>query len=135
MGIPASTPPSMTNSAPVQKLDSSDARKVVICAISSGCPTRPSVASRARYGFGSNPSFASDVMGVSIAPGWTELTRMPDGPGSNAAVLVRPRTANLLDTYAPVAAAPAMPLIDEKLTIEPPPADRIGAITARTVSY
>ena len=39
-------------------------------------------------------------MAVSIPAGWTELTRMPCGPSSIAAVLVMPVTANLLATYA-----------------------------------
>ena len=36
------------------------------------------------------------VIGVSIMPGWTELTRIPFGPSSIAATLVMPRIANLV---------------------------------------
>jgi hypothetical protein len=38
------------------------------------------------------------TIGVSMMPGWFELTRMPSGPSSMAAAFVMPVTANLLAT-------------------------------------
>src|SRR5687767_2195064 len=61
------------------------------------------------------------TIGVSIPPGWTEFTRTPIRPRSRAAVLERPRTAHLLDTYAAADGSPTMPALDEMLMIDPPP--------------
>jgi hypothetical protein len=46
-----------------------------------------------------------------------------------AAVLVSPRTAHLLATYAPKRGRPCRPAVDEMLTIEPPPARTIDGVT------
>src|SRR5882724_7021795 len=52
-------------------------------------------------------------------------------PSSSAAVLVSPRTAHLLATYAASPNVAVNPAPDEILTIAPPPAFRIEGSTAR----
>jgi NAD(P)-dependent dehydrogenase (short-subunit alcohol dehydrogenase family) len=87
-------PPSTGISAPVTKDESGLSRKSTTAATSSTLPVRPSgvslrVACR-------NSGFAPAVMGVSMKPGWTVLTRMPRGPSSSAATWESPRSAHLL---------------------------------------
>ncbi len=57
---------------------------------------------------------------MSTAPGATELTRMPCGPFSIAAVLVRPTTPCFAATYAGVVGCGRKPDTEEMLMIEPP---------------
>ena len=56
-------------------------------------------------------------------------------PSSSAAVLVNPRTAHLLDTYAASPNVAVNPAPEEILTIAPPPALRIEGATARIPRY
>src|SRR5260370_8327936 len=56
-------------------------------------------------------------------------------PSSSAAVLVSPRTAHLLDTYAARPNVAVNPAPEEILTIAPPPALRIEDTTARIPRY
>src|SRR5207245_7836079 len=74
-------------------------------------------------------------IGVRITPGGIELTRMLSRPSSSAAVLVSPRTAHLLDTYAASPNVAVNPAPEEILTIAPPPALRIEGSTARIPRY
>ena len=65
--------------------------------MSSGCPTRPRATFLPTYDMSTFwPPAAVETIWVSIAPGWTELTRMCFLPSSIAATLVIPRIANLL---------------------------------------
>jgi hypothetical protein len=50
-----------------------------------------------------NVAGAVAIIGVSIRPGITALTRMPRSPNSSDAALVRPRKAHLLAVYAAAA--------------------------------
>src|SRR5581483_5819741 len=68
------------------------------------------------------------VIGVSMPPGCTLLTRIFSAPFSSAATFVMPRTANLLPVYAPQNNVPPSPSVDDRLTIEPPPARFIAGI-------
>src|SRR3546814_13894791 len=68
-------------------------------------------------------------MGVWIPPGCTELTRMPSGPRSMAAVFESPRRPHLLATYAPPDGSPTIPALEEMLMIDPPPARSIDGVT------
>ncbi len=60
------------------------------------------------------------VMGVAIGPGWIDITRMPNGPSSSAALLVRPRTPHLEAVEAPIDACPINPAVEEIVMIAPP---------------
>src|SRR6266850_5990658 len=98
---PSSTPPSMMNSEPVEKLASSEATNSTRRVTSSGSATRAIAkcfASAATAAAASGPA----VIGVRIGPGWIELTRMLSRPSSSAAVRVNPRTPHLLAAYAAV---------------------------------
>ena len=76
---PVTNPPSMTNSEPVMKLDSSDARNSASFATSSASPARP-------IGVSSIKAFTRVCRpcknGVSIAPGKITLTRTPRSASS-----------------------------------------------------
>ena len=63
--------------------------------MSSGVPTRRSGTFEAPYSIAASPP-CTRVIGVSIIPGCTELTRIPFGPSSIAAHLVIPRIAHLV---------------------------------------
>src|SRR5579862_1525787 len=70
-------------------------------------------------------------IGVSITPGWIELTRMRSDARSSAAHLVIPRSAHLVVAYASMFRTPRNPAPDEMLMIEPPPDVFIAGATAR----
>ena len=72
---------------------SSPARKRTASATSSGAPMRPRGASPARAARSSGVRKA--VMSVSMAPGATQFTRMPEGPSSLARAFVSPITPAL----------------------------------------
>ena len=72
----------------------------------------------------------SAIIGVSMMPGWIELTRMLNGPSSWAAPLVMPRTAHLVAAYAKQGEPPRIPPIDEMLMIEPERCSFIAGATA-----
>ena len=65
-------------------------------------------------------------------PGAIAFTRIPNSPTSFASRRVRPRIAALAVAYGtPVTGLALLPPIDEKVTIDPPPAFFICGITAR----
>ena len=75
----------------------------------------------------------ASIIGVSIAPGHTALTRMPCGAYSIAAVRVSPRTPCLLALYGDANGAPRSASVDATLTIAPRP--RIASSSARIASH
>src|SRR3989454_5552905 len=77
----------------------SDERKTIVCAISSGLPTRLSGTVAVRPAFLSSVPVKRFSIPVSIGPGATILTRTPDEAASSAADLVSPSTACLLAEY------------------------------------
>ena len=87
-------PPSTARIWPVTKDDSSEARNRTARATSCGLPTRLKRAlldhDLAAPGLG---RMRSAVSGVSIRPGATAFTRMPEGPKSVAIWRVMPMTA------------------------------------------
>src|SRR5882757_7850198 len=89
----ADFPPSTRYDAPVMNDALSDARNMMVWAISSGLPIRLSGTVAA------SPAFLSAVpvkrlsIPVSMGPGATRLMRTPDAAASNAADLVSPSTA------------------------------------------
>src|SRR3954463_2482043 len=125
----AVTPPSTTNSAPVQYDESSLARNATTDATSSASPIRLSPATFLPTYLRPSSSITARVIGVSMPPGCTELQRILSAPYSIAATLVMPRTPNLLAVYAPQNTVPASPSVEEMLTIEPPPARFIAGMT------
>ena len=86
----------MTNSWPVQKPDSSEARNSTRLATSVGVPRRPTGNERASRSRLASSLMAGipETMSVSMMPGCTELTLIPSRPNSLAATLVMPRTAH-----------------------------------------
>jgi hypothetical protein len=77
----------------------------------------------------------SFIVGVSIAPGQTALTRMPSWAYSIAAVRVRPMTPCLLALQGEAFGEPRSASVDATLTIAPPsPCARIAGISARIAS-
>ena len=71
------------------------------------------------------------TIGVSTAPGCTELTRMPSLAYWMAADLVNIRTAPLDALYTGLVEAwPISPDMEDVLTMEPPPARRISGMAA-----
>src|SRR5262249_13725901 len=107
---------------PVTKEAASEQSQTTASAISSGLPARPIgwAAAMAASTLGCWRVIRL-IIGVSIAPGQTTFTRMPDLAYSKAAVLVSPTTPCLLATYAPLPCAPTKPAPDAVLTIAPPP--------------
>src|SRR5215471_16394292 len=93
-------PPSMTNSLPVTKDASSEARYSTPYAISSVVPMRPRGVRRSRSSRVAGTDRERSVMGVSITPGCTELHRMPSLAYWVAVDLVNRRTATLEAPYA-----------------------------------
>ena len=68
------------------------------------------------------PTWSNSLaMGVSMMPGWMELTRTPWGASSWDAPLVMPRTAHLLAPYANAMPVPRNPAMEEMLMMEPLP--------------
>jgi hypothetical protein len=90
---PVTKPPSMTNSEPVMKLDSSEARNSASRATSSALPARCIGVSWVNASTSSGRPCRN---GVSIAPGRMTLTRMPRSTSSRAAECVSPRNPHLL---------------------------------------
>src|SRR5215217_6380511 len=107
---------------PVTNEAASEQSHTTASATSSGCPTRP-IGSRAMMRAICSGSFMPwAVIGVWMYPGQTQLTRIPCCAYSNAAVLVSPTTPCLLALYAAEPfQEPTKPLIEEVLTIVPPP--------------
>src|SRR5262249_33972574 len=122
-------PPSTTCSTPVTYDDASDKRKSTTDDTSSTVPGRRSDTRPVRSARSSSVLGAVYMPVSAMPPGWTELTRMPDGPRSFAALFVKPRTAHFDVAYDDNPTMPRNPAIDEMLTIEPPPAARIGSTT------
>ncbi len=104
----------------------SDRRKATAAAISSGAPTRPIGAPGKLPSPGWMPTGA--VIGVSVMPGCTELTRILASASSTAPIFDRPRTPHLEAPYPAVSARPVSPAADEMLTMEPPPFARSSGI-------
>src|SRR5580704_6755442 len=102
-------PPSTMYDAPVMNDALSDARNMMVWAISSGLPTRLSGTVAARPAFLSGVPVKRSSIPVSIGPGATMLTRTPDAAASSAADLVSPSTACLLAEYMEAPAAPVWP--------------------------
>src|SRR5260370_23274499 len=98
-------PPSTKYDAPVMNEALSDARNMMVWAISSGLPTRLSGTVAAKLAFLSAVPVKRFSIPLSIGPGSTMLTRTPDAAASIAADLVSPSTACLL--AADMAAPPA----------------------------
>src|ERR1035441_447254 len=101
------------------------ARKAMTRAISSERPMRPNIdnlwqASTTRSGFSSSDA-AQRSMGVSMAPGQTQLTRMLSAAKSSAIERVRPSSACLLTTYAIELRCAVMDCTDPTITMDPPP--------------
>src|SRR3954471_1615127 len=128
---PAFIPPSMTSSVPVTYFEASDARYKTPAAISIACPARPSGVAILARSSGSIGAFCPSAapagilpqIGVSIMPGWTELTRMPspNEAHSIAIALANSRTPPLVAQYPDNVAEPRHPAIDKVMTIEPLP--------------
>src|SRR5712671_6786171 len=97
----------------------SEERKAMVCAISSGFPTRLSGTVDAKRAFLSSVPVKRFSIPVSIGPGATMLTRTPDAAASSAADLVSPSTACLLAEYMEAPAAPVWPYVDDTLTMLP----------------
>lgn len=117
-------PPSTVNSEPVQKVDSSLARKTTTPATSSTVPARP-------RGIGIRSGGIWSVAGVEIRPGWTEFARMPWGASSIATDLVSPVRPHFEATYPCAQGVPRRPSMEEVLMIEPPPEAIIASAAAR----
>src|SRR6266853_6726808 len=117
----ADLPPSTTYDAPVMNEALSDARNMMVWAISSGLPTRLSGTVAARPAFLSSVPAKRFSIPVSIGPGATMLMRTPDAAASSAADLVSPSTACLLAAYMDAPAAPLRPYVDDTLTMLPLP--------------
>src|SRR5580658_154280 len=92
-------PPSTRYDAPVTNDALSDARNMMVWAISSGLPTRLSGTVAAKLAFLSGVPVKRSSIPVSIGPGATMLMRTPDAAASSAADLVSPSTACLLAAY------------------------------------
>src|SRR5580700_9404263 len=112
-------PPSTRYDAPVINDALSDARNMMVWAISSGLPTRLSGTVAAKPAFLSAVPVNRFSIPVSIGPGATMLTRTPDAAASSAADLVSPSTACLLAEYMEAPAAPVWPYVDDTLTMLP----------------
>src|SRR5205085_1201176 len=86
-------PPSTSIDSPFTNEALSEHSHTTASAICSGRPSSPvgDVAFIIRSISGS-PPMTPRIMGVSVLPGQTAFTRMPDRANSSAAVLVRPRT-------------------------------------------
>jgi hypothetical protein len=108
-------PPSTTYDAPVMNDALSDARNVMIWAISSGLPIRLSGTVAASPAFLSALPVKRFSMSVSIGSGATMLMRTPDAAASRAADFVNPSTACLLAAYTDAPAAPVRPYVDDTL--------------------
>src|SRR3979409_235686 len=106
-------------------LASSDAMKTIPSATSSERPSRPSGTCFARAALFSDVPVKRVSMPVSVGPGATAFTRIPDLASSSATDLVMPSTACLADvdrgpgrTFVPIGrgdvddAAAALPLHD-----------------------
>src|SRR6201999_2878758 len=87
LSLQALSPPSTVSVVPVTYEASSEARKRMQAATSSGLPIR-----RAGIAFAMSPSSTSSVKAVSISPGATALTVTPRRAASAATVLVKPIT-------------------------------------------
>src|SRR4029434_8855354 len=85
----AVSPPSMTNSLPVTKADSSEARYRTPQATSSGWPSLPSGWRAILRWRPSALASIRAVIGVSMTPGWTDVHRMPSLAYCTAVALVR----------------------------------------------
>src|ERR1700730_11264207 len=112
-------PPSTRYDAPVTNDALSDARNMMVSAISSGLPTRLSGTVAAKPAFLSAVPAKRFSIAVSTGPGATMLMRTPDAAASSAADLVSPSTACLLAEYIVAPAAPVWPYVDDTLTILP----------------
>ena len=97
----------------------SDARNVMVLAISSGVPTRLSGTVAARLAFLSGVPVKRFSIPVSTGPGETMLTRIPDSAASSAADFVSPSTACLLAAYTDAPAAPVCPYVEDMFTMLP----------------
>ncbi len=99
------------------KLDSSEARKTAIAAISSGLPQRASALSFVN----SSDPWKSFVIPVEMAPGQMAFTRMFFDPSSRAACCVMPTTPCFDTVYERPPAPPTRPATDAVFTMEPFP--------------
>ena len=79
-------PPSTPNTCPVTKRARSLASSAIASPTSSAVPMRPRDVLSASSALSSGLRFA--IMSVSMQPGATQLTRMPDGPSSFAIAFV-----------------------------------------------
>src|SRR5579885_1225305 len=113
------TAPSTQIGWPLMKEDSGPARKTTAWPTSLGNPTRPSGASLDHVAAKSPPSRA--VLSTSMAPGATQLTRMPLGASSIAADLVNISMPPLLAVYDTSRGNATLLHPDPMLIIAPPP--------------
>jgi hypothetical protein len=97
-GQRAALPPLTGIDAPLMNEALSEATKRMASAISSERPKRLSGTPEAKLAFCSFEPAKRASMSVSIGPGATTFTRMPNGAPSRAADLVSPSTACLLAT-------------------------------------
>jgi hypothetical protein len=67
-----------------------------------------------------SPSSMDRCIPVSVGPGQTAFTRMPDVASSSATDRVRPRTACLLAVYGARSAAPTRETAEPALMMDPP---------------
>ena len=114
---PCKNPPSTQSVCPVIKEASSDARKYTAAATSCGLPIRQSGVSSASASRVSLECMA--FISVSMTPGATQLTRIPEGPSSLASAFVKPIRPDFVAEYGTSQEAPATPQIEDILTIAP----------------
>ena len=89
--VQISSPPSTPNTCPVTKRARSLASSAIASPTSSAVPMRHRAVLSASSALSSGLRFA--IMSVSMQPGATQLTRMPDGPSSFASAFVNATTA------------------------------------------
>jgi hypothetical protein len=114
-------PRSRTSSVPLQRRDSSDAKKTAAGATWSG----PRSGSAGSEGQCSAPTIGGCISGLPAA-GHTMLARTPKRAFSIAVTLVSPRNANFDAVYALVSAVPCTESIEPRFTIAPRDARSIG---------
>ena len=110
-------PPSGEMTEPVIKEDASVERKYTVSATSAGVPPRIKGVSSKKASLSSSES--AEFIFVSIKPGATALTLMPEGPHSFASALVYPITPAFAAEYALSIDAPVIPQIEEIFTMTP----------------
>jgi hypothetical protein len=102
----------------------SEARNKIASATSLGSPNRPigwAALMASKYSGPPGSSGSRFTRSVLIVPGATALTRMPCWAHSTARCFVKPVARNFAGPYVDCRAWPAIPEIEDKHTMEPPP--------------